>query len=143
MRNVMLVLGSTSILGLLLACGGGNGANAPHPADQVAWGQQLYGDHCASCHGDAGQGKGSTPAVVGQGALPLDPPATAKFRKVQFHTAKDVLDWVSANMPPGKGGSLSKDEYEAIVAFDLKANGVDMTGKHVDDSTAAGFVLHP
>ncbi len=142
MRSVILV-GSTCTLALALACGGGKGANAPHPADQVAWGQQLYGDHCAKCHGDQGQGKGRAPPVVGKDALPLSPRATAKFRKTDFHTAKDVLDWVKANMPPGKGGSLSDEEYAAVVAFDLKANGVDLGGKHVDDSTAASFVLHP
>ena len=38
---------------VVVACGGGKTeANAPHPADQVAWGQQLYGKECASCHGD-------------------------------------------------------------------------------------------
>ena len=46
-------------------------------------------------------------------------------------------------MPPKQPGSLSDDEYAAILAFDLKANGVDMTGKHVDTGTAASFVLHP
>ena len=143
MRSVILLLGSTCTLALALACGGGNGANAPHPADQVAWGQQLYGDHCASCHGDQGQGKGGAPPVVGKDALPLSPRAIAKFRKTDFHTAKDVHDWVKANMPPNKGGSLSDEEYAAIVAFDLKANGVDLAGKHVDDATAASFVLHP
>ena len=142
MRNVSLIIGSSCVLALALACGG-PGAAAPHPADQVAWGQQLYGDKCAKCHGDAGQGKGQAPPVVGKDALPLDPPATAKFRKVQFHTAKDVLDWTKANMPPGHGGSLNDEEYAAVIAFDLKANGVDRGGKHVDDTTAASFVLHP
>ena len=146
MRNAWLIIGSSSAFAFALACGGGAGggnAAAPHPADQVAWGQQLYGEHCAGCHGDQGQGKGNAPPVVGKAALPLDPPATAKFRKVQFHTAKDVFDWVKANMPPKNPGSLSDDEYAAILAFDLKANGVDMTGKKLDATTAPSFVLHP
>ena len=127
-----------------VACGGpSTTTNAPHPTDQVAWGQELYGKKCAGCHGDHGEGDSSTPAVVGKTALPLDPPAGSKFRKSQFHTAKDVYDFVKANMPPGKGGSLSDEEYAAIVAFDLKANGVDMTGKTVDATTAPSFVLHP
>jgi len=126
----------------VLACGPSNEANAPHPADQVAWGQQLYGQRCAGCHGDQGQG-GKAPPVVGKDALPLAPPAGAKYRTGQFHTAADVFSFVKANMPPGKGGSLSDDEYAAILAFDLKANGVDLGGKHVDASTASSFVLHP
>src|SRR6185503_13312673 len=37
-------------------------------------GATLYGAKCASCHGDAGQGK-KAPALVGKDALPLDPRA--------------------------------------------------------------------
>jgi mono/diheme cytochrome c family protein len=130
---------------LLPACGGGNEANAPHPTDQVAWGQELYGKHCASCHGDQGAGTGKAPPVVGvgKGALPLDPPPAARFRKTQFHTAKDVFDFVKANMPAGKGGSLTDEQYAAILAFDLKANGVDLGGKQVDATSASSFVIHP
>ncbi|HTA88184.1 MAG TPA: hypothetical protein VK745_01360, partial [Polyangiaceae bacterium] len=64
-------------------------------------------------------------------------------RTAQFHTALDVLQFIQANMPPQKGGSLSQDEYNAVLAFDLKANGVDLTGKKVTTDTAASFVLHP
>src|ERR1051325_11550393 len=85
---------------------------------QVAKGQKLYAEHCASCHGDSGEGSKKAPPVVGKTALPLDPPATAKKRKTQFHTAKDVYDFVSKNMPGKKPGSLKPDEYLAILAFD-------------------------
>lgn len=96
-------------------------------AEQVAAGQTAYGANCASCHGDAGQG-GKGPRLVGlaQGALPLDPPAERKFRKTRFVTVGDVAEFVVANMPPGKGGSLPADQYWDILAFDLHANGVDL-----------------
>ena len=96
-------------------------------AAQVAEGQKLYAANCANCHGDSGQGaKG--PRVVGlaQGALPLDPPADRKYRKTRFETVADVADFTVANMPPGKGGSLPADQYWAILAFDLHANGIDL-----------------
>jgi cytochrome c len=109
--------------------------------DQATQGGKLFAKHCAKCHGDAGQGK-KGPAVVGKEALPLDPPATAKLRKGQFHTAQDVAAFVATNMPLKKGGSLSTDEYYAILAFDLKANGVDVTGKKIDPTTAAAIKLH-
>lgn len=130
------------------ACGGSNAAspapNAPATAtDQASLGAQLYGAHCASCHGAEGKGNAGTPAVVGSTALPLDAAPPSHARKTQFHTALDVLQFVQANMPPKKGGSLSQDEYNAIIAFDLKANGVDLTGKQVNADTAASFVLHP
>ncbi|HXU72952.1 MAG TPA: c-type cytochrome [Polyangia bacterium] len=121
------------------------GARAEKPAatgeEQAAAGAKLYAKHCAKCHGDAGQGK-KAPAVVGKDALPLDPPANAKLRKTQFHTAQDVAAFVAANMPPKKGGSLTTDQYYEILAFDLKANGVDVSGKKIDPTTAAEIKLH-
>jgi mono/diheme cytochrome c family protein len=110
--------------------------------DQVAQGQKLYAKHCSKCHGDAGQGTKKAPPVVGKEALPLDPPAGAKVRKSQFHTAQDVAEFVATKMPANKPGSLTTDEYYAILAFDLKANGVDVTGKKIDPKSAAEIKLH-
>jgi mono/diheme cytochrome c family protein len=159
----------TIVLALCLlgvACGGGGEGPAPQTptppgtgsaaptaiapagepqtfAEQVTLGQKLYGEHCASCHGANGEGGARSPKVVGldKGALPLDAPATAKSRKVQFRTAADVGEWVAKNMPPGKGGSLSEAQYWAILAFDLKANGVE-SPKKIDATTAKEIVLH-
>jgi S-disulfanyl-L-cysteine oxidoreductase SoxD len=137
--------------GLILfagACGGGGGSAQPpvtppatttaqNFAGQVTMGQKLYGEKCASCHGDSGEGK-KAPAVVGiaKGALPLDPPATAKARKNQFKTVADIADFVTKTMPPDSPGSLSADEYWAILAFDLKANGIDLGEKKLDATLA-------
>ncbi len=145
-----LPAGCVLAFGLVVSgCGGASPAESP-PASaagaggsQVDRGAKLYGANCASCHGAGGEGSGGAPAVVGSGALPLDPPASAKFRKVQFHTALDVGQWVVKNMPPKAPGSLHEDEYWAILAFDLKANGVDLGGKTVEATTAQSFVLHP
>lgn len=126
--------------------GGGGGSGTPSSggaatfADQVATGQKLYGENCASCHGAGGEGKGNSPAVVGVKtgkALPLDPPASAKYRKTQFKTVGDVLDFSQKSMPPGAGGSLKPDEYLAIIAFDLHANGIDLDKPLTADSAKA------
>jgi hypothetical protein len=45
-------------------------------------------------------------------------------------------------MPAKNPGSLKAEEYWAILAFDLKANGVDLK-QPVDEKVAAGIVLHP
>ena len=110
----------------------GPSATAPATfADQATAGQTLYAQNCASCHGDSGQG-GKAPRVVGmkEGALPLDPPAERQYRKGQFVTVADVATFVVANMPPAKEGKpatkLSADQYWAILAFDLHANGIDL-----------------
>jgi len=115
---------------------------AAYADDQVAEGGKLFAKHCSKCHGDAGQGTKKAPPVVGKDALPLDPPAHAKVRKGQFHTAQDVAAFVAAKMPANKPGSLSVDQYYAILAFDLKANGVDVSNKKIDPTTAAEIKLH-
>jgi cytochrome c len=94
---------------------------------QAARGAALYAKHCADCHGVSGEG-GDGPRLVGldQGALPLKPPASRQVRNMDFVTVADVAGFVVANMPPGKAGSLSNDEYLAILAFDLKANGITL-----------------
>ena len=76
-----------------------------------------------------------------KGALPLDPPPTAKYRKSQFKTVADIADFVVKNMPPNKGGSLSTEEYLAILAFDLKANGIDLGDKKLDLPLAATLTV--
>lgn len=111
--------------------------------DQASRGGKLYATHCAGCHGANGEGNEKAPAVVGAKALPLDAQPPSKARTSKFHTGADVFAFVKAAMPPKKPGSLTDDEYAAILAFALKANGVDLTGKTVDASTAASFVLHP
>jgi cytochrome c len=111
--------------------------------DQASRGGQLFAADCAKCHGDDGKGTKRAPPVVGQGALPLDPPSGAKVRASQFHTAADVLDFVKTKMPADKPGSLSQGDYEAIVAFALKANGVELQPEAVSSANAATYVLHP
>ena len=60
------------------------------------------------------------------GALPLDPPADREVRKSRFVTVADVATFVVATMPPDEPGSLDTEDYLAILAFDLKANGIDL-----------------
>jgi cytochrome c len=115
---------------------------APQTADaQIAQGKDLYVAKCARCHGDAGQGTAKGPAVVGKDAFPLDPRPGAK-RDVQFHTAADVFAWATKHMPADAPGSLSTEQYLAIFAFDLTANGVKLD-EPLDAAKARATVLHP
>ena len=130
MRQSFVVLSLVAAVATVSACGS---SSAPMKApatwnEQVAAGQTLYGANCAKCHGDSGQGTEDAPRVVGlkEGALPLDPPATRKVRKTRFVTVGDVADFAVHNMPPKKAGSLGTEEYLAILAFDLHANGLDL-----------------
>jgi mono/diheme cytochrome c family protein len=116
-------------------------ATAPAPgafAEQAKAGEALYGAHCASCHGPNGN-DGKAPPVVGlkQGALPLSPPKKSKLRTLPFKTVADIAAFVVKTMPPKTPGSLSADEYYAILAFDLQANGIDLADKKLDAALAA------
>jgi S-disulfanyl-L-cysteine oxidoreductase SoxD len=137
-----LYLGALGLGALLLVGGTSRASDPPAAGGQVDEGAKLYKKYCAKCHGDAGQGTKKAPPVVGKDALPLDPPATAKVRKTQFHTAQDVAAFVAEKMPANKPGSLTADQYYAILAFDLRANGVDVSGKKIDPTTAAAIKLH-
>jgi cytochrome c len=110
-------------------------------AQQVELGQKVYTEQCASCHGASGSG-GKAPPVVGisKGALPLNPPATAKYRKNQFKTVADIAEFVTKTMPPAAPGSLSADQYWAALAFDLKANGINLD-KKLDANVAATLTV--
>jgi mono/diheme cytochrome c family protein len=108
---------------------------------QIEHGKQLYVDKCAKCHGDAGQGTDKAPPVVGKDAFPQKPRTGAK-RDVEFHTAADVFAWATKHMPGDAPGSLATDEYLAVFAFDLTANGIALA-RPLDGPAAQAIVLHP
>lgn len=125
--------------------GNNNNGNNPPPnnmptgmqefQDQVAHGQMVFADRCAKCHGAMGEGTAAAPRVVGldQGALPIDPPEDRKIRMNRFVTVGDVADFVTVNMPLDAPGTLSMDDYFAVLAFDLHANGIDLMQKLTRD----------
>ena len=144
--DALLILGTWS---LAIACGGSptdaksgdNAAKAPATfTEQVTRGGEVFGEHCSSCHGNGGEGTAKAPAVVGKTALPLDPPSGAQVRKSKFVTVADVAEFVTKNMPGDKPGSLSEDDYYAVLAFDLHANGIDLD-KKLDASVAASLTI--
>jgi S-disulfanyl-L-cysteine oxidoreductase SoxD len=155
MKAIMRVFAACAPL-FVYACGGGTtppptapSASVPGApaaaamtfAEQADMGQKLYADNCASCHGASGTG-GKAPPLVGlkAGALPLNPPPNAKYRKTQFKTVGDVADFVTKNMPPTAPGSLTPEQYWAILAFDLKANGITLD-KKLDATTAQNTTI--
>lgn len=127
-RLITMVSGLAAVGLTIVACASSSTWKPPASfAEQVAMGQELFARHCAECHGDAGEGD-MGPRLVGldKGALPLDPPSARKVRKSRFVTVADVLEFVLANMPAKKPNSVTHDEKLAILAFDLKANGIDL-----------------
>ena len=89
--------------------------------DQVALGATLFGSKCSGCHGKNGEGGERAPKVIGDDALPESAPEGAKTRTGSFGTAQDLFDFISKEMPPGKG-KLGEDEAWGVVAFLLSNN---------------------
>src|SRR5579885_2412154 len=77
-------------------------------AAQVAAGGRTYQRECARC----------------PGALPREPRPYQRLRHEEFHTAKDVYDFVSATMPADQPAILSREEYLDVVAYLLARNGM-------------------
>jgi len=55
-------------------------------------------------------------------------------------TVADVATFVVQNMPGDDPGSLSEDDYFAVLAFDLHANGIDLD-KKLDAAVAASLTI--
>src|SRR5512144_3423581 len=70
------------------------GGGATTATAQIDQGKQLYVEHCAKCHGDAGQGSDKAPPVVGNEAFPQSA-RPGVDRDATFHTAADVFAWAT------------------------------------------------
>jgi len=81
--------------------------------EQAERGSVLYGQKCASCHGDHLQGKRpQTPALTGSG-----------FKgNWNDETVDDLFEKIQTAMPADKPGSLSRQQNADALAFILKAN---------------------
>jgi mono/diheme cytochrome c family protein len=130
---------------------GATTANLAKAHDSAPGGAELFRQHCAGCHGERGESVTGAPAILGPGALPeyprqrnlnADPaagdpellrleaqtrPSGAPWRD-PFRTAQDLYRYVSKKMPlpADKAGSLSAEQYWAIVTFMLLAHGVQV-----------------
>jgi mono/diheme cytochrome c family protein len=112
------------------------------PVTQRSSGASIYGEACASCHGEHGEGLEGKPALIGAAALPRDPPTGAKGRAVKLGTAQDLFGYVKAEMPPLAPGSLRDDDAWAVVAHLLRENGKDWGPDDLGPKNAAALAIH-
>lgn len=87
----------------------------PYQALSIANGLHLYSEHCAVCHGVAGDGEG--PAAPGM----RPPPADLTARHTADHTAGDIFWWLTYGIPgtamPGFEAQLSEEERWDLINF--------------------------
>ena len=111
-------------------------------------GAELFQKECAGCHGNRGEGMSGNPApwVLARcrstsatrrprrtrrcssrrSTAPTSP--WAPIRAGEFKTAQNVFDYVSTQMPlpKSKAGSLTPEQYWAVVNFMLVSHGVNV-----------------
>ncbi len=90
----------------------------PFTARQAAQGRAEYAASCASCHQANLSGGGEAPSLAGGNFL----------NSWGNRTTRELYNYLHSAMPLGKGGSLSDQTYEDIVAFLLEANGSTASG---------------
>lgn len=94
-------------------------AAAAFTSAQADQGQDLYRANCASCHGGALNDGEFAPSLKG-----------VRFKaKWSVQPIGALFAYMSANMPPGQAGVLGPDDYAALTAFLLQANGAAPSDK--------------
>jgi quinohemoprotein ethanol dehydrogenase len=86
--------------------------HAPGISTQVALGKTVYAASCSACHGDNLQGRAPAPALEGRGF----------GARWSGRDALDLFDRIRTTMPAAAPGTLTEDNYTAIVAYILYAN---------------------
>jgi alcohol dehydrogenase (cytochrome c) len=105
------------LFGVVVCITGGQMALAADDLQrQLARGDALYAQHCATCHSLNLRGSAHGSALLG--------PAFTDRWGPRDSTA--LLRYLQANMPPGGTGTLKESEHLALVAHLLSANGLGL-----------------
>jgi len=98
-----------------------DGRGLPEGSGDVLTGEEVFGDVCASCHGDFAEGVDNWPALAG-GFDTLADQDPVKTVGSYWPYLSTVWDYVHRSMPFGSAQTLSDDEVYAIVAYILYSN---------------------
>lgn len=110
----------------------------------VEFGEELYDEKCASCHGDFGAGGKGYPTLSGgsisslklQRLDPADmnPNPTGPFKTIGTYWpyASTLFWYIKDSMPFTNPKTLSNSETYALVAYLLSVNNIKIDGKELD-----------
>lgn len=131
---------------------------------QADLGAQVYWANCLPCHGERGQGlteefrqtyppgeqycwargcHGPRPYESGFTLPTSIPPVIAPNGLAKFQTAGSLHAYIAAAMPWWKPGSLSEEDYWAVTAFLLRANGVWRADEDLGQANADRISIPP
>ncbi len=127
MRSIGWLLLLTSLLAVACARRSTVIAGGELPQDQWSKGVWLYGQHCAGCHGENGEGSEDGPALVGAEAIPEESSGDSD-RKVPLRSYADVFAYSSTEMPPLEPGTISAESMWSILAYLAKERGATWEG---------------
>lgn len=89
----------------------------------VATGEEVFAENCATCHGEFAEGLDSWPVLAG-GEGSLHDPRPVKTIGSYWPYVSTVWDYVHRSMPFGGAQTIDVDQTYAIVAFLLYSNGL-------------------
>jgi mono/diheme cytochrome c family protein len=81
--------------------------------EQAKRGEQLYSEHCATCHGDGLGGVESAPALTGP----------AFYSNYEGESLNALFERIRMSMPQDSPGSLSRTQNADIVSHMLRVGG--------------------
>jgi len=100
-----------------------DGLGLPAGRGSVLDGEEVFGDKCAGCHGDFGEGVDRWPVLAG-GAGQLTDDRPVKTIGSYWPHLSTVYDYIYRSMPFGDARSLEADEVYALVAYLLYMNDI-------------------
>ena len=118
-----------------------NGAGLPAGSGDALYGEEVFADKCASCHGDFAEGVDNWPVLAG-GFGTLGDKDPVKTVGSYWPYLSTVWDYVNRSMPFGEAQSLSADEVYAIVAYMLYSNDLVDEDFVLSDTNVADFEMH-
>lgn len=100
-----------------------DGQGLPDGSGSVEDGEDIFVQHCASCHGDFAEGIDSWPPLAG-GVGTLTDERPLKTVGSYWPYMSTVWDYVNRSMPFGGAQTLTADEVYAITAYIIYSNGL-------------------
>mgnify|MGYP001792854676 CR=1 FL=1 len=97
------------------------GAGLPAGSGDALYGEEVFADYCAVCHGDFAEGVDNWPVLAGGFDTLADKDPVKTVGSYWPHLST-VWDYVNRSMPFGSAQTLEPDDVYAIVAYILYSN---------------------